>query len=223
MLIGLARGAGLIGSVSCSSSDEAPGQGRIEHPVSPGRRAPSPLAGLQPSSPPDLALPSAPVATTPASGSALEPPAPSVDRRPSRSESFERVTGIKLSLRDKAIIDACPDRAWSKKVPARWCTKHEECGDGFCDRGRCAVIWTCGARYGQPCESDRHCGLHVLCNDGRCSSCTSTEECEQRQPQLSGVRCSADHEIAGARRCSGGIGSRLDQSRQEPFIPAPKP
>jgi hypothetical protein len=166
IFLGLAMRAGLFGSASCSSIDEATGRRRVEHLVSPGTKASPSPANVAPSSPPNLAPSSAPAATTPASSPVPEPSAraPSVGRPLSPSDHFERNTGIVLSPRDKAIMDACPARVWSKKVPARRCTRHDECGDGFCDRGRCAAIWTCDAGSGQRCESDDHCGVFFLCN-----------------------------------------------------------
>ena len=135
---------------ACSSGDEPPGGGRIEHPAQP---APSAVQ----------------------SAAALPPP------------------NVFTPL-DHAIAEDCvPDkqgwsrhgRAWSQNVPDRDCTKDRECGDGFCDRGRCAAIWTCWARYGQHCIDGRvapnpdpykvRCA--GMCLEGRCRSCVSDEEC----------------------------------------------
>jgi hypothetical protein len=124
------------------------------------------------------------------------------------SEAFERFAGRKISPADKAILDDCPTRAWSKHVPNRRCTKDDECGDGFCDRGRCAAIWTCAVGCGERCESDRHCDLFRACLDGRCRSCAATEECDRTQgPHDS--ECTADPKIPGARECRGTLGSRM--------------
>jgi hypothetical protein len=215
VLAGLAVWAGLVCCTSCSSGDEAPGRRRVEHPVNPGPRTPPPPPTLAPSSASDAATPApspAPAAATPASP---------VQRQLSRSDYFEQNTGIELSPRDKAIIDDCPARSWSKKVPKRRCTNDDVCGDGFCDRGHCAVIWTCRADYGQRCESDSHCGKYLLCNDGRCSSCTSAVECDERQHELSHARCVAHDTIAGARRCIGDIGGGLHKAGMAPSLPTP--
>ncbi|MCK6590454.1 MAG: hypothetical protein L6Q76_23060, partial [Polyangiaceae bacterium] len=67
--------------------------------------------------------------------------APSVTRAHSPSEEFEKRWGFKLNPADKAIMDDCPARAWSKNVPKSRCTKDSECGDGFCDRDHCAPLW----------------------------------------------------------------------------------
>jgi hypothetical protein len=48
----------------------------------------------------------------------------------------EPPSGFTLSPIDKAIAQDYPARRWSKNVPERSCTKDDECGDGFCDRGR---------------------------------------------------------------------------------------
>ena len=84
------------------------------------------------------------------------PPPPSavvtatpVQREPSHSERFEERTGLTLSPLAKAMMDDCPARAWSKTVPKRRCAKDDQCGDGFCDRGRCAPFWTCTEDYGR--------------------------------------------------------------------------
>jgi hypothetical protein len=145
LVAGLLAGIGLGGAPSCSSDDQAPGGGRIEHPVEPGSAIKSGPTKAKP----------APTVQAPAQASAAEMSAPSVDRQPSRSDYFEKYWGIKLPPLDKAIFDDCPKRAWSKNVPDRRCTKDDECGDGFCDRDRCAPFWTCDARYGMQCEKKR--------------------------------------------------------------------
>jgi hypothetical protein len=117
-----------------------------------------------------------------------------------------------LSPIDKAIREDKPARPWSKNVPERSCTKDDECGDGFCDRGRCAAIWTHRERYGQRCESDRWCGGY-LCIDGRCRSCASDEECTRTSSWQSDPKCDPVNDMPNARECSGvvsgfGIGTR---------------
>jgi hypothetical protein len=91
---------------------------------------------------------------------------------------------------DQAIADDChgypmQSRAWSQNVPDRECTHDGECGDGFCDRGRCAAVRTCWERYGQRCVNGRPVPSRVyeqdrcpgICLDGRCRSCESEAEC----------------------------------------------
>lgn len=189
---GLVAWLGLGGAVSCSSDDQAPGGGRIEHP------APQNSTKAKPP----------PMVQGPASGSAAEMSAPSEDRRPSRSDYYEKQTGIKLSPLDKAILEDCPNRAWSKNVPDRRCMKDDECGDGFCDRNRCAPIWTCGAWYGMRCEKNDHCGSRP-CIDGRCRSCVSDAECAWMHDVQDPI-CTASPWVPGSRRCHGDVGGEGD-------------
>jgi hypothetical protein len=119
------------------------------------------------------------------------------------SEDIEKNYGIKLSPIEKAIVDDCPDRRWSKDVPDRWCTKHEQCGDGFCDRGHCAAIWTCLVRHGQRCTSHNQCP--DFCVNGRCSSCASDAECAKRFDQPKAT-CPPRHDLDG-RFCEFFVGS----------------
>lgn len=127
-------------------------------------------------------------------------PAPSSSADTNRSPS-PHTTETGLSQLDQSIAEAWPPRAWSKNVPAGACTSDTECGDGFCDRGQCAAIWTWTEFYGQKCESLRlyhsrlcpthgagasaerrcdlmpPCGSQYLCIEGRCRSCVSNAEC----------------------------------------------
>ena len=83
---------------------------------------------------------------------------------------------------------------WSQNVPDQDCTTDSECGDGFCDRGHCAAIWSCTERYGQRCINGRTAPTSELpkldlcqgiCLDGRCRSCISDEECvKERGPNF---------------------------------------
>ncbi len=98
------------------------------------------------------------------------------------SQRVEEDYGLTLTDRDKLILDTCPRRVWSENVPDRACTKDEECGEGFCDRGHCEVLYTCSMGLGKPCTEKRLC--HGVCIDGRCLSCISDEECEQKSQEL---------------------------------------
>jgi hypothetical protein len=202
---GLVAWIGLGNAASCSSDDPVLGGGRIGHPIEPG-----PTIGSYP----EKAKP-APTAHAPAQASAAEMSAPSVDRRPSRSDYYEKYWRIKLSPLDKAILDDCPERAWSKNVPDRRCTKDDECGDGFCDRDRCAPFWTCDAWYGMRCEKNDHCGTRP-CIDGRCRSCVSDAECAWMHDVQDPI-CTASPWIPGSRRCYGDVGGEGDG------IPWPSP
>lgn len=121
-------------STLCRSRYLAPPAGRtswarrrVEHP-DPGAKAPSP-----PTAPPQ--------ATSESSAHA-----------PSPSDVDTQSSGFTLSPSDKAIRGDKPARPWSKNVPKRSCTKDDECGEGSCDRGRCAAIWTWNLTLGQRCE-----------------------------------------------------------------------
>jgi hypothetical protein len=189
LFVGLAAWIGLGVAASCSADDQAPGGGRVEHPIEP---SPKVGAGSNKASPPPPSVAPPPVSAT---------ETPSVDRRPSPSEIFERDTGLKLSPLEKVIGEDCPARVWSKNVPERRCTKDDECGDGFCDRDRCAPFWTCSAWYGVRCDSDDYCGLR-LCVDGRCRSCISDKECVSTRDNQDPT-CTDDPWIPGSRICSG--------------------
>jgi hypothetical protein len=197
LFAGLFVWIGLGVAASCSSDDQAPGGGRLEHPVAGGpTKAPPSSTSLAPSQ--------APVVSS----------APSIDHSPSISQIYEKNTGLKLSPRDKAILDDCPDRAWSKNVPQRQCTRDDECGDGFCDRDHCAPLWTCRAEYSRPCERDDHCAVRP-CIDGRCRSCISDLECKRLD--LQDAKCNPAPWVSGARECDG-----VEGSRERPPAPRPK-
>ena len=184
LFIGLAVAVGLSGLVSCLSSDDASVGGRVEHP-DPRIPASAPKANL---------VPSAQASAT---------PAPS-EHPPSSADMNGSSSGFKRSPLDKAILEDHPSRPWSKNVPKRNCTDDGECGDGFCDRGRCAAIWTWNATYGQRCENDQWCGDRP-CIDGRCRSCVSVAECKSFN--LQDAECTPDPWVPGSHECHGVIGS----------------
>ena len=170
--------------VSCSSSDDTPAGGRLAHPPQPPPRPVTSVARAQ--------------------DAGLLPP----------EGSFAPL--------DQAIADDCgppprfimglpqvpQPRAWSQNVPNRDCTNDGECGDGFCDRGHCAAIWTCNERYGQRCINGRAVPGHEiqwdLCNgvclEGRCRSCESDAECVQARgfPE---ARCMPSQQMSHGRVC----------------------
>jgi hypothetical protein len=86
--------------------------------------------------------------------------------------------GIKLSPLETIIAETCRSQVWSQYVPNKDCTKDNECGDGFCDRGHCGAIVTCTWRMGQRCKANNQCP--GLCIDGRCRSCVSNAECASK-------------------------------------------
>jgi hypothetical protein len=181
----------LGGAGACSAEDRAPGGGRVEHPEEPG-------AQVAPSA---VKAPPPPTVAVQPTASAVPTPAPPVDPPLAPSEEFEKRWGIKLSPVDKAIMDDCPPRAWSKNVPKRRCTRDNECGDGFCDRERCAPLWTCRVELSRPCEKSDHC-YGSPCIEGRCRSCASDSECETLR-RVTPATCSPDTDIPGFRRCLG--------------------
>jgi hypothetical protein len=108
---------------------------------------------------------------------------------------------------------------WSKNVPVRACTKDDECGDGFCDRDRCAAFYT-WTRYGLWCGRGDPCiGQGHLCIDGRCRSCMSDAEC---------VTASGRSDLACDRygrpiERAGSCYIRAPLPTSEPQTPAPPP
>jgi hypothetical protein len=179
--VGLTILVALTSVISCVSSDDVPGGRRVEHP---DPSAPTPIATTNAVSPS--------VQTETLTPTVDPPPLASVDEPP---------LGLTRSPLDKAIAEDDPARPWSKSVPKRSCTKDDECGDGFCDRGRCAAIWTSTERYGQRCERDGQCGSRP-CIDGRCRSCISDMECEGVR-SVQNAKCTPDIVVAEARECSG--------------------
>jgi hypothetical protein len=177
-LVGWA-GQGFV--ASCSSSDQAPGEARVEHPKAP------PSASLR-SPPSEAAPPSSEPSAPPSSLSDVDEPPPSFTPSPL----------------DLAIGDDDPPRPWSKDVPKRSCTDDGQCGDGFCDRGTCAAIWTSVLSLGQRCGSEREC-VTLPCIDGRCRSCVADAECKRVRVQKG--KCTPDPWIPGSHRCSGVVGS----------------
>jgi hypothetical protein len=95
-----------------------------------------------------------------------------------------------------------PPRPLSKNVPDRECKKDRECGDGICDRGRCAPLWAEDPDYGQRCSGSPtgpFCDSQYFCLEGRCRSCVSDEECQQGNR---GNQCNfVDIEASCRRRC----------------------
>lgn len=202
IFIGIAAWAGLVCAASCASRDKPHQVVHIAQPVDSSPPAPPP--------PPSSSL----VSPAPASEDTPSEvaPEPSANRPLSRSEAYERFARLKLAPVDKAIIDDCPTRAWSKNVPKRHCTKDDQCGDGFCDRGRCAVRWTCDSDYGRPCKVSGDCYTRP-CIDGRCRSCASEKECDWNRGRIaseSNVRCRVDTSIPGSRGCIGPAGSSFE-------------
>lgn len=171
---------GIISLISCSASDEPPFGGRIESPTKANPPIPTPASSPSASSSLADAHPGPPYPT----GIAYYPFPPYKNdlREPIPPSQW---FGLKLSPLDKIIADTCPEQPWSQKVPDVDCTSDSDCGDGFCDRGHCEQIWTCGERLGQRCETDKQCG--GLCIGGRCQGCLFNAECEKKLAPMPAV------------------------------------
>jgi hypothetical protein len=126
-------------------------------------------------------------------------------RPPSRGRTVTRSIGISSSLRARrpSWSRIAPDANFRKTSPKRRCTKDDECGDGFCDRGGCAPIWSCHSAYGQQCQANIDCHRRP-CVHGRCRSCVSNAECAPMSEFFeSELECVPDSTIPGARQCVG--------------------
>jgi hypothetical protein len=151
-------------------------------------------------------------------GRRVEHPAPQSPSLPRSADSAADASPAPpeetFSPLDKALANDCHfvpgkgrSRAFSQHVPARDCTDDSECGDGYCNRGRCAAIWTCSDRSGQRCVDGgaapssgfptRRCP--GLCLDGRCRSCLSHDECIQ-ELGASDALCGSEAK-SGMRAC----------------------
>lgn len=200
LIVALVAWVSLGVAASCSSDDQATLGGRAENPVEPSPKVTNEAAKVRP-----------PPSVVPSQASAVVTSAPSKERPLSESETFEQRTGMKLSPVEKAIMDDCPSRVWSKSVPKRGCTKDSECGDGFCDRGRCAAIWTCiTTDYGRRCDKNDECSVHP-CIGGRCRSCVAIAECKNMGWDYDLV-CNSDPDVSGARRCGGNVRHVMPQA-----------
>jgi hypothetical protein len=143
-----------------------------------------------------------------------DPRSPSLLSSPDETPKQDPPPEETFSPLDKAIAADCSQvpgtrraRPWSQNVPERDCTDDSECGDGYCDRGRCGAIWTCSERYGQRCingEFSPNPGFNIpwcpgICVEGRCRSCVSHEECIH-ELRKSHAMCGA-HARDGRRSC----------------------
>ena len=172
---------GIAGLFSCSASDEPPFGGRVESPIkasSPPPSSISPSPSSSASSPPVANVHPGPPYPTGTGPYPFPPYLTEIDYERIGPPPPSTWWGLKLSPLEKIIADTCPSQAWSQNVPDIDCTEDGECGDGFCDRGHCSAIWTCGQRLGQRCEKDNQCG--GFCIGGRCRSCLWNAECAAR-------------------------------------------
>ena len=182
LIVGLAAWVGLCCAVSCSSSDQVPAGGRVAHPD------------------PTPASPSKSVEDTFLDN--LLKSVPIEKEFIDKCSADERACNSNVSRTpiDEAIADDYPAREWSKNVPYLPCTRDDECGDGFCDRGQCAPIMTWNDLWGQRCKASHHCpGL--LCINGRCRSCIADAECKSKYGHPDAM-CDSPHPTRSPRYCN---------------------
>jgi len=151
--------AGILCLVCCSAREDPPG-GRVEHPT-----VDSEVFASVTTDDPALPTRAPPPSMKETPGSTAPPPS-----SPSLPPPFS-------SLGPPGPI--LPPEPLSKNVPDRACKNDGQCGDGFCDRGRCAAIWTAYAPYGVRVEelrSNESCDIYITL-EGRCRSCVSDAEC----------------------------------------------
>lgn len=221
LLMGLLLALLGVAFASCSAADEAPYGGRapILNPSPSTINPPPPSTSSPATSSSAGALPIAhpgppyPVGTEPCPWPPYPKPADYVGEWPPPPSEW---WGLKLSPLEKIIANTCPTQVWSRHVPDQDCSNHSECGDGFCDRGHCNVIWTGKLRAGMPCEVHKHCkGFgDSLCIEGRCSSCLSDEECENAFPNT-GYVCDRPGPWPRTRTC-GPLGPKARRPKQSP-------
>ena len=152
VFLGLAAGVGIGCSISCSAAENGPS--------SPVATPPEMHRAIPASSGAEILYSATPTAA--ASASAKPPAGP------------QDVQAWPCGAQPEHISGTPPARALSHHVPDRACSEERECGDGFCDRGRCAPIWE--VEYGQRCTMTCQCGP-FLCLEGRCRSCLHHTEC----------------------------------------------
>jgi hypothetical protein len=152
VFVWLSVGVGMGGMVSCAAAEDGQ-RGPVENAPRRQREVPASSGAKIPSS----------ATLTPASSASAKPAAGPQD-----------VQAWPCGARPNHILGTPLPRALSQHVPDRACSEESECGDGFCDRGRCAPIWE--DRYGQRCTMTCQC-LPFLCIEGRCSSCLSHADC----------------------------------------------
>ena len=179
----------VFGASACSSGHEGTG-GKPEHPprpvasqvvaVTPSASIPAPSASVPPAPTIRISCENVPAYVPPPSFP--HEPTAKVPTPPGRFTPLDRAITADC---EPAYCGSCRPRPWSTDVPDGACKADGECGDGFCDRGRCAAIWGANERYGQRCihgkpppigdDPDDECS--GICLDGRCRSCTSDAEC----------------------------------------------
>ena len=194
----LSVGVGLVSLISCSAVEDGQ-RGPIEN--APGRQRSIPVSS-------GAEVPSSSTATA-ASSASTQPTAGPQDI----------VVALPCGAGPVRVVGQPRPHALSQKVPDRACSEDEECGDGFCDRGRCAPIWE--NWYGQRCATACQCGPFV-CLEGRCRSCLHHAECVNPH---GGNVCGNDGfftTVPFANVCAA-LGMRETHMPPEPVRPPPPP
>jgi hypothetical protein len=176
----------LIGLISCSAAHEAQ--------RCPGENASGPQ--------PTLSTVTATTATAAASASTTQPPI-----------GLQDIAALPCGKRREYHLGDPPSHALSQQVSDRVCREDSECGDGFCDRGRCAPIWE--DTYGQRCTMNCQCGS-FLCLWGRCRSCLHHAECIEN-----GNVCGRGQISSPLATDCGGLGPHETHLPREPVRPPP--
>lgn len=191
----LAAGVGVGCLVSCSAAEDGP--------RSPVENAPERHRAAQVSSGAGI------------SSSATPPPASSNSIKP--KAGAQDVEALPCGARPMRYLGDLPPHFLSQNVPDRACGDDSECGDGFCDRGRCAPIWE--DWYGQRCTQTCQCGS-FLCLEGRCRSCLYHAECGKPKFVCSSYGVTTSKVSFG---CGGVLGFRVTQMPPDPVRPPPTP
>ena len=187
----ISLGLGLGSMVSCSAAENGPSSPVVTAPET--HRAIPASSGAK--------LPYSATPTAVASASAKPPAGP------------QDVQALPCGVRHEHALEAPPWRALSQHVPDRTCSGESECGDGFCDRGRCAPIWE--DLYGQRCTMTCQCGP-FLCLEGRCMSCLHHTECVEN-----GNTCAVYHPTSAVSSGCGVLGMHSTHMPPEPVRPPP--
>lgn len=189
LFVGLATATAMGCCVSCSASENQP-RGPVENAS--GQRQAAPVTSH--------------TTATISSSASKKPPASPQDALALPCDAHPL----------PALGDPRP-AALSQHVPDRVCSEESECGDGFCDRGRCAPIWN--DWYGLQCTTHCQCGP-FLCLEGRCRSCLHHTECVNPH---GGNVCSEDGlftTVPFANVCAA-LGMRETHMPPEPVRPPP--
>lgn len=212
LFLGLAAWVVLAWLVSCSAAEDVP-NGHVEN--APGRHRQVPTGSGYPrlSSSTATAAASASIPPTADPRDRQTAPCFTAEPRPTSPPFVDEPPSGQAPPGGPPMPP--PPRALSQNVPDRACRADSECGDGFCDRGRCAPIWE--DRYGQRCAMDCQCGPY-LCLEGRCRSCLRHAECSG----MGGV-CGIGRLSPSFAYACGALGMHQRKLPPEPVRPPPPP